>query len=93
MEKVIPAQQPLVTPSTTDTKYTEAFARKIVGMPDTYQLQSKTNLDLGRAAVQTAGVSILLRNEFTSKKRESVPVSLQWYEEFQRYKITGVLEN
>ena len=76
-----------------DTKYTEAIARKIVGMPDTYSLQSKTNLDLGRGAVQTSGLSMLLRNEFTSKKRDSVPVSIQWYEEFQRYKITGILEN
>ncbi len=76
-----------------DTKYTEAIARKIVGMPDTYSLQSKTNLDLGRGAVQTSGLSMLLRSEFTSRKRESVPVSIQWYEEFQRYKITGILEN
>jgi hypothetical protein len=76
-----------------DTKHTEAIARKIVGMPDTYSLQSKTNLDLGRGAVQTSGLSMLLRSEFTNKKRESVSVSIQWYEEFQRYKITGILEN
>jgi len=76
-----------------DTKHTEAIARKIVGMPDTYQLQSKTNVDLGRAAVQTSGISMLLRSEFTNKKKESVPVAIQWYEEFQRYKITGILEN
>jgi hypothetical protein len=76
-----------------DMKHTEAIARRIVGMPDTYQLQSKTNVDLGRAAVQTSGISMLLRSEFTTKKRESVPVSIQWYEEFQRYKITGLLEN
>ncbi len=74
-----------------DTKFTEAIARKIVGMPDTYSLQSKTNVDLGRAAVQTSGVSMLLRAEFTQKKRESVEVSIQWYEEFQRYKITNLL--
>lgn len=94
MEKVIPAQQSTPPPaSESDTKHSEAIARKIVGMPDTYALQSKTNIDLGRAAVQTAGVSMLLRNEFTSKKRDAVPVSIQWYEEFQRYKITGILEN
>ena len=87
MEKVIPAS------AVSHTHHTEAIARKIIGMPDTYALQSKTNVDLGRAAVQTAGVSMLLRNEFVSKKRESVPVSIQWYEEFQRYKITGLLEN
>ncbi len=92
MEKVIPATAQEQDSNST-IKYTEAIARKIVGMPDTYALQSKTNLDLGRAAVQTSGISILLRNEFTGKKRESVPVSIQWYEEFQRYKITGILEN
>ena len=80
-------------PQKPDTKHREAIARRIVGMPDTYQLQSKTNVDLGRAAVQTSGISMLMRSEFTSKKKESVPVSIQWYEEFQRYKITGVLEN
>lgn len=95
MEKIIHVSA-TVAPETHEkphTNHTEAIARKIIGMPDTYALQSKTNVDLGRAAVQTAGVSMLLRNEFVSKKRESVSVSLQWYEEFQRYKITGVLEN
>jgi hypothetical protein len=91
MEKVIPAQKATASPS--QEKHTHAIARKIVGMPDTYALQSKTNIELGRAAVQTAGVSMLLRNEFVSKKKESVSVSIQWYEEFQRYKIIGVLEN
>jgi hypothetical protein len=89
VEKVIPAVA-AVAPSA-DTKYTEAIARRIVGLPDTYALQSKTNVDLGRAAVQTAGVSMLLRSEFQTKKRESVVVSIQWYEEFQRYKITGLV--
>jgi hypothetical protein len=91
MEKVIPAQKATASPS--QEKHTHAIARKIVGMPDTYALQSKTNIDLGRAAVQTAGLSMLLRNEFVIKKKESVSVSIQWYEEFQRYKIIGVLEN
>jgi len=90
MEKVIPAQKATASPS--QEKHTHAIARKIVGMPDTYALQSKTNIDLGRAAVQTAGLSMLLRNEFVIKKKESVSVSIQWYEEFQRYKIIGVLD-
>jgi len=91
VEKVIPAVAKVEPPS--DIKFTEAIARRIVGMPDTYSLQSKTNVDLGRAAVQTAGISMLLRSEFQTKKCESVVVSIQWYEEFQRYKITGMLEN
>jgi hypothetical protein len=99
VEAAIPAEKPKgvlkveAKPAIPDTKYTEAIARKIAGMPDTYSLQSKTNLDLGRGAVQTSGLSMLLRSEFTSRKRESVSVSIQWYEEFQRYKITGILEN
>ena len=93
VEKVIPAQKAKPTQPQPQEKHTHAIARKIVGMPDTYALQSKTNIDLGRAAVQTAGLSMLLRNEFVSKKKESVSVSIQWYEEFQRYKIIGVLEN
>ena len=92
MEKMIPSQQPAPKPSNPTVKYTEAVARKIVGMPDTYALQSMTNLDLGRGAVQTSGISMLLRSEFTNKKKESVSVKIQWYEEFQRYKITGLLE-
>ncbi len=89
-----PLQKPVVMeekqekPSTT---FTEAIAKRVQGMPDTYALTSKTNLDLGRAAVQTSGISILLRNEFTSKKVESVVVTIQWNEEFQRYKITGLV--
>ena len=90
VEKVIPIQEET---QESKEKHTEAIARKIVGMPDTYALQSKTNVDLGRGAVQTSGISMLLHSEFTSKKKESVAVSIQWYEEFQRYKITGILEN
>jgi hypothetical protein len=92
VEQAIPAGVKATPPPSSDVRYTEAIARKIVGMPDTYSLQSKTNLDLGRAAVQTSGISMLLREEFTSKKRDAVCVSIQWYEEFQRYKITGILE-
>lgn len=91
--KVLPESTPLATPiqeTQTQTQFTEAIARKIVGMPDTYALTSKTNLDLGRAAVQTSGVSMLLRAEFLQKKQDSVVVQIQWYEEFQRYKITGI---
>lgn len=82
----VKAEEPL------QTQFTEAIARKIVGMPDTYALTSKTNLDLGRGAVQTSGISMLLRDEFTRKKVDSVAVKLQWYEEFKRYKITGLVD-
>jgi hypothetical protein len=93
VEKAIPSVSEERQKEVPKDSHTEAIARKIVGMPDTYALQSKTNLDLGRGAVQTSGISMLLRNEFFSKKKEAVAVSIQWYEEFQRYKITGLLES
>jgi len=96
-ELAIPAQQakqePKLEKQEIHTNYTEAIARKIVGMPDTYSLTSKTNIDLGRGAVQTSGISMLLRDEFTRKKLESVSVKIQWFEEFKRYKISGLIEN
>jgi hypothetical protein len=97
VELAIPAQKSELKqetksePQATHTEFTEAIARKIVGMPDTYSLTSKTNLDIGRGAVQTTGISMLLRDEFTRKKLDSVPVKVQWFEEFKRYKITGLL--
>jgi hypothetical protein len=95
VELAIPAQQvkqePKAEKQEMHTNHTEAIARRIVGMPDTYSLTSKTNIDLGRGAVQTTGMSILLRDEFTRKKLDSVPVKIQWFEEFKRYKITGIL--
>lgn len=96
-ELAIPAQQVKQEPKPekqelhTNTNHTEAIARKIVGMPDTYSLTSKTNIDLGRGAVQSTGISMLLRDKFTREKQESVPVKIQWFEEFKRYKITGLL--
>ncbi len=92
VEAVVPAGPMVsVAPKTLPAeRFTEAIARKVVGMPDTYALTSKTNMDLGRAAVQTTGVSMLLRAAFTNKL-DAVPVAIQWYEEFQRYKITGLL--
>jgi hypothetical protein len=92
VEAVIPAATvaAAAAPTLPTERFTEAIARKVVGMPDTYSLTSKTNLDLGRAAVQTSGVSMLLRAAFTPKT-DAVPVVIQWYEEFQRYKITGLL--
>ena len=90
VEAVIPAATSDPKPIH-DQRFTEAIARKIVGMPDTYSLTSKTNLDLGRGAVQTSGVSMLLRAEFTKNQSDSVVVQIAWNEEFQRYKITGLV--
>lgn len=84
---VTKAKEPL------DQHYTKANAYKIMGLPDTYDLKTTDGIALGKAAVQTANVSIQLRQEFTTKKLAFVRVAIQWYEEFQRYKIGAVLEN
>lgn len=92
VEAIIPAAVTIsAAEPSKETHFTEAIARKIVGMPDTYSLTSKTNLDLGRGAVQTTGLSMLLREEFTKKKQDSVVVSVLYNEEFKRYKITGIV--
>ena len=98
VEAVIPASTAAASVSASvsastkakEQHYTEAIASKIVGMPDTYSLISKTNIDIGHGAVQTTGLSMLLREEFNKKKQTSVLVSVQWNEEFKRYKITGI---
>ena len=68
---------------------TEAFAYKIKGMPDTYDLQDKKGRPLGKAAVQSAQLSLQLRNSFQGAQTY-VPVRIQWNEEFSRFKILGI---
>jgi hypothetical protein len=84
---------PALAKEPVDQKYTYANAYKSMGLPDTYDLKTKDGVSLGKAAVQTANVSIQLRQEFLTKKVAFVPVAIQWYEEFERYKIASVLEN
>lgn len=84
-----PAEKP--QQKAVNQKYTHAQAYKITGLPDTYDLKTTDGEALGKAAVQTANVSIQLRQEFTAKKVAFVPVKIQWYEEFQRYKIESVM--
>ena len=67
----------------------EAMAFKIKGMPDTYELKDERGILLGKAAVQTADLSQLLRQaiQYQGKK-----VKVEWSEEFERFKILGVSE-
>jgi hypothetical protein len=67
---------------------TVAIAYKIKGMPDTYELKDETGTVLGKGAVQTAEVSQLLRQTIQAEGKK---VNVQWYEEFQRYKILGLV--
>ena len=66
-----------------------AFAFKIKGLPDTYELKDERGEILGKAAVQTLELSQLLRQ---SVQAEGKKVKVQWYEEFERYKILGLFE-
>lgn len=74
------------TTSISTKKPTTAVAEKVVGMPDTYDLTDMNGLALGRAAVQNAQVSLSLRG-ITQRK---IHVNIQWYEEFERFRITGL---
>jgi hypothetical protein len=67
---------------------TVAIAYKIKGMPDTYELKDEAGTVLGKGAVQTAEVSQLLRQTIQAEGKK---VNVQWYEEFQRYKILGLV--
>jgi hypothetical protein len=72
--------------ATVETKETSAIAKKVPGLPDTFDLFTKQKKSIGRAAVQNAEISIKMRAEGT----KDIPVSIEWDEEFLRYKIIGV---
>lgn len=72
-------------------KPTMATAEKVMGMPDTYDLLDSNGASLGRAAVQNAQISMALNSAFQNSKSKRVHVTILWYEEFQRFKITGLI--
>lgn len=72
----------------TKGKETEGWASKIVGLPDTMDLFSTKGHSLGRAAVQSAELSIALRKAFQGKPPGTkLPVRLAWSSDFARYEI------
>ena len=91
-------QQPQTQQQTQQTQQTQpikkeertsATAFKIKGLPDTYELKDEKDQPLGKAAVQTSELSQLLRQSIQTEGKQ---VKIQWYEEFERYKILGLLE-
>ena len=64
-----------------------AMAFKIKGMPDTYELKDEMGTVLGKAAVQTAEMSQLLRQAIL---QEGKSVKVEWSDEFERFKILGL---
>lgn len=65
-----------------------ALAFKIKGLPDTYELKDEQGQSLGKAAVQTTELSQLLRQTI---QQEGTQVKIEWVEEFERFKITGLV--
>lgn len=82
------APAPVVQPSKKED-IKEAFAFKIKGLPDTYELKDAVGTILGKAAVQTTDLSILLRQAIQQQGKK---VKVEWSEEFERYKIMGLVE-
>jgi hypothetical protein len=76
---------------TSDEKATEGWASKVVGSPDTMDLTSHNGQSLGRAAVQSAELSISLRKAFQGKPAGTkLHVRLGWLADFGRYEIIGL---
>ncbi len=85
-----PVKEPVTPqlPTIPKEERTSAMAFKIKGMPDTYELKDETGNSLGKAAVQTSEVSQLLRQAIQAEGKK---VKIQWYEEFERFKIIDLL--
>lgn len=77
-----------------EPKATEGLASKIHGLPDTMELVDTKGKSLGRAAVQTAELSMGLRKAFQGKPTGTrLAVRLSWCEDFGRYQIMGLQDS
>lgn len=65
-----------------------AIAKNIQGLPDTYDLFSYDKVHIGEGAIQSDQLSAEVRGAI--KKNSSLPVFVEWNEEFECYEITGV---
>ena len=83
----LPTPQAPPPPPISKEDRTVALAFKIKGLPDTYELKDESGHILGKAAVQTAELSQLLRQSIGAG---GTKVKVQWYEEFERFKILGL---
>lgn len=81
-----PVAQTPVAQTPVEKKETTAIAKKVPGLPDTFDLFTKEKKSIGRAAVQNADISIKMRSE----NMKDIPVKVLWDEEFLRYKIIGL---
>ena len=87
-------QQQTFQPTTAAAPVTEvpktlvAIAKNIQGLPDTYDLFSYDKVHIGEGAIQSDQMSTDVR--VAIKKNPSLPVFVEWNEEFECYEITGV---
>jgi hypothetical protein len=86
-------QQPTFQPTTVAApvamlKTLVAIAKNIQGLPDTYDLFSYDKVHIGEGAIQSDQMSTDVR--VAIKKNPSLPVFVEWNEEFECYEITGV---
>ena len=65
-----------------------AIAKNIQGLPDTYDLFSYDKVHIGEGAIQSDQLSAEVLGAI--KKNPSLPVFVEWNEEFECYEITGV---
>lgn len=81
--------QPLTTVAVIEAPKTlVAIAKNIQGLPDTYDLFSYDKIHIGEGAIQSDQMSTDVR--VAIKKNPSLPVFVEWNEEFECYEITGV---
>jgi hypothetical protein len=65
-----------------------AIAKNIQGLPDTYDLFSYDKVHIGEAAIQSDQMSTQVR--LAIQKNSSLPVFVDWNEEFECYEISGI---
>ena len=78
----------VAAPITETPKVLVAIAKNIQGLPDTYDLFSYDKVHIGEGAIQSDQMSTDVR--VAIQKNPSLPVFVEWNEEFECYEITGV---
>lgn len=88
-ERLQQQQQPKTITEELPESIKRAWAQRVVGMPDTYELFDQAGKNIGRAAVQNLSLSLQLRKE--TKPRFQVETS--WHPDFLCYEIVGLQQN
>ena len=76
-------------PITTGPK--EFLCFPVEGKPDVYDLKTPTNLDAGRASIQTLSISQALQHKCATSSTKNVRVLAEWNEDFESYVVLSLL--